>query len=130
MLDELCICPCKCVLFQITGITNLTFLLALYPLAAAPAHSAPMGLAVAAEGAGSCQQMLTGIAAWSRVPALSPHFAAGTRGPVGCFLLIPEGHLHRFLPRLKDLPRDTRRPFLLLKQETWGSVLEPGRDVL
>lgn len=70
----------------ISGITNLTFLVALYPLAAAPAQCALTGLAAAAEGAGSCQQLRTGIAAWPRVPALSPNFAAGTWGPRGGFL--------------------------------------------
>lgn len=92
----------------ISGITNLTFLIALYPLAAAPAQCALMGLAAAAEGAGSCQQLLTVIAAWSWVPALSPNLAAGTWGPGGAFLwalcLSPKGADSDFCQGLKIHP--------------------------
>lgn len=49
----------------ISGITNLTFFIALHPLTAAPGQCALTSSAAAVEGAGLCQHLLMGITAWS-----------------------------------------------------------------
>lgn len=90
----------------------------LLPSTAAPAQCALMALTAAVEGTVLCQQLLMGIAVWSWVPALSPCFATGTRGPGEVFLwalcLSLKGTCSDFFQGLKIHPmiRDDNSSFL------------------